>query len=115
MVALRLAPQSHRMGGCQVTSINDEVSKQNWGGIHKQNNLMITMNSSISKRGSPVLSKCWQQVSMLVGRFAVSYRPERYYMRGPGPKYRERHCIGDTEPDFAGKHEAAKGSDEQQW
>ncbi len=22
---------------------------------------------------------------------SVSYRPERHYMRGPGPKYRERH------------------------
>jgi hypothetical protein len=21
-----------------------------------------------------------------------AYRPERYYMRGPGPKYRERHA-----------------------
>jgi hypothetical protein len=21
----------------------------------------------------------------------VSYRPERYYMRGPGPKWREKH------------------------
>ena len=22
----------------------------------------------------------------------VAYRPERHYMRGPGPKYRERHA-----------------------
>ena len=22
----------------------------------------------------------------------VSYRPERHYMRGPGPKYREKHA-----------------------
>jgi hypothetical protein len=23
----------------------------------------------------------------------VSYRPERHYMRGPGPKYREKHPV----------------------
>jgi hypothetical protein len=23
--------------------------------------------------------------------FIVSYRPERHYMRGPGPKWREKH------------------------
>jgi hypothetical protein len=23
------------------------------------------------------------------------YRPERYYMRGPGPKWREKHGIAD--------------------
>ncbi len=23
---------------------------------------------------------------------SVAYRPERHYMRGPGPKYRERHA-----------------------
>jgi len=26
-----------------------------------------------------------------VGRFRDSYRPERHYMRGPGPKWHEKH------------------------
>jgi hypothetical protein len=25
------------------------------------------------------------------GRFRLHYRPERHYMRGPGPKWREKH------------------------
>jgi hypothetical protein len=28
----------------------------------------------------------------LVTRLFDTYRPELHYMRGPGPKYRERHC-----------------------
>jgi hypothetical protein len=71
---------------------------------------MTTMNSSISKRGLPVLSKCWKQVSILVGRFAVSYRPERYYMRGPGPKYRERHYTEDPAPIYRDNRNVSKGN-----
>jgi hypothetical protein len=26
---------------------------------------------------------------------ANSYRPEAHYMRGPGPKWREKHASGD--------------------
>jgi hypothetical protein len=26
-----------------------------------------------------------------VGKFRDSYRPERHYMRGPGPKWQEKH------------------------
>jgi hypothetical protein len=29
---------------------------------------------------------------MLVRAIAASYRPELHYMRGPGPKWREKHC-----------------------
>jgi hypothetical protein len=25
-----------------------------------------------------------------------SYRPEKHYMRGPGPKWRERHAHGEA-------------------
>jgi hypothetical protein len=28
---------------------------------------------------------------MLVNALFASYRPERHYMRGPGPKWREKH------------------------
>jgi hypothetical protein len=27
----------------------------------------------------------------LAGMLANQYRPERHYMRGPGPKWREKH------------------------
>ena len=27
-----------------------------------------------------------------------AYRPERHYMRGPGPKWREKHAVGPAAP-----------------
>jgi hypothetical protein len=32
----------------------------------------------------------------LVRGFLEPYRPERHYMRGPGPKWRERHALQST-------------------
>lgn len=34
----------------------------------------------------------WRRLLVMLVPVTVSYRPERYYMRGPGPKYRERHA-----------------------
>ena len=31
---------------------------------------------------------------MLITIDARTYRPEKYYMRGPGPKWREKHALG---------------------
>jgi hypothetical protein len=31
---------------------------------------------------------------MLITIDARTYRPEKYYMRGPGPKWREKHSLG---------------------
>ena len=31
---------------------------------------------------------------MLITIDARTYRPEKYYMRGPGPKWREKHARG---------------------
>ena len=38
----------------------------------------------------PLLAK-WLGLLGKLMPASVSYRPERHYMRGPGPKYRERH------------------------
>ena len=36
------------------------------------------------------------------------YRPELHYMRGPGPKWREKHCRTDrTDPAFGDPSKAA--------
>jgi len=34
----------------------------------------------------------------LVRAFSDSYRPERHYMRGPGPKWREKHGADPAMP-----------------
>jgi hypothetical protein len=36
----------------------------------------------------PIVARLWRD---LLDQFFDSYRPELHYMRGPGPKWRERH------------------------
>jgi hypothetical protein len=36
-----------------------------------------------------------------------SYRPELHYMRGPGPKWREKHAAIPARPSLAGAARAA--------
>ena len=43
-----------------------------------------------SKPHPPRLSR-WRWLLGKLVPATVTYRPERHYMRGPGPKYRERH------------------------
>jgi len=54
-------------------------------------------NTSISK----AVADLWQSVT--VGFFG-GYRPERHYMRGPGPKWRAKHAAPKiiSEPDLGG-------------
>jgi hypothetical protein len=44
--------------------------------------------------GKPSLLRpsLWRRLLMMLVPATASYRPERHYMRGPGPKYRERHA-----------------------
>jgi hypothetical protein len=35
------------------------------------------------------------------------YRPERHYMRGPGPKWRAKHARNTAEPDLGGMANAS--------
>jgi hypothetical protein len=44
---------------------------------------------------SPRLSG-WRRLLEKLVPASVAYRPERHYMRGPGPKYRERHPSYDA-------------------
>jgi hypothetical protein len=37
----------------------------------------------------------WRRLLIRLMPTHGSYRPELHYMRGPGPKYRERHAIPD--------------------
>ena len=50
--------------------------------------------------GRPPLfhSSLWRRLLVMLMPTTGSYRPERYYMRGPGPKYRERHGGGLLNP-----------------
>jgi hypothetical protein len=39
--------------------------------------------------------------------FSAGYRPEQHYMRGPGPKWREKHVATNPAPaDLEGRSES---------
>jgi hypothetical protein len=42
------------------------------------------------RRGAAVLARSWRR---LVGE---PYRPEKHYMRGPGPKWRAKYASGEA-------------------
>jgi hypothetical protein len=59
---------------------------------------MKSMHIGSTASGAPanlfrILARRWHRHA---GHLADPYRPERHYMRGPGPKSREKH-------DFSGK------------
>ncbi len=53
--------------------------------------------ANVSVNGSLDPSIRHSKWRLLLLKFTPSpavYRPERHYMRGPGPKYREKHPVG---------------------
>ena len=58
--------------------------------------------SSIGK----AVADLWRSVS---SELLTDYRPERHYMRGPGPKWRAKHAHRgvSAEPDFGGMAKAS--------
>jgi hypothetical protein len=62
-----------------------------------------------SKSKTPSIGKAvadlWRTVT---SELFTDYRPERHYMRGPGPKWREKHARpapDSASPDFPGLYE----------
>lgn len=43
-----------------------------------------------SMSSCPLRMPSWKK--LIVKLAPAAYRPERYYMRGPGPEYREKHA-----------------------
>jgi hypothetical protein len=44
------------------------------------------------EKASSLGPSLWLRLLLKLRPSPVAYRPERHYMRGPGPKYRERHA-----------------------
>jgi hypothetical protein len=51
-----------------------------------------------SRKPSLLRPPPWRRLLVMLLPVTVSYRPERYYMRGPGPKYREKHAGLQLDP-----------------
>jgi hypothetical protein len=51
-------------------------------------NIRFALTLAIGKARAALADACWT----LMGDQADRYRPEAHYMRGPGPKWREKHA-----------------------
>ena len=57
----------------------------------------------ISSTATSFLGSAVRKAGLILFRFLAgldgtprSYRPEAHYMRGPGPKWREKHALDDS-------------------
>jgi hypothetical protein len=55
------------------------------------------------------LARAVRDLQRTYGRALDSYRPELYYMRGPGPACRAKHTVADTAFALNDAHAAAPG------
>jgi hypothetical protein len=53
----------------------------------KKPSTLHASNPGMAELGAP-LAAAWRRLAAI---FASRYRPERHYMRGPGPKWQESH------------------------
>jgi hypothetical protein len=54
--------------------------------------MIVPTTAAVLSRLRANLEASWRGLwSWLVSDAAANYQPERYYMRGPGPKWREKH------------------------
>lgn len=62
------------------------------------------MDQRLSERGSTPAAAASAVSSLIKSLFSLlvldarAYRPEKYYMRGPGPKWREKHSHQGARP-----------------
>jgi hypothetical protein len=56
--------------------------------MHRQSLSVSTAVSSTAKTIWAALLNSWRALTIVDSN---TYRPEAYYMRGPGPKWREKH------------------------
>jgi hypothetical protein len=59
---------------------------------------IVVIGGARSSTPSPatILHPAAQRWQRQVARLFDPYRPERHYMRGPGPKCREKHGLSET-------------------
>jgi len=56
----------------------------------------VASNSAAWNQGTPSLRAAMVDLWRVLSKDMFNaYRPEKHYMRGPGPKWRERHTAGE--------------------
>jgi hypothetical protein len=59
----------------------------------KKPSILHASNPGMAELGAP-LAAVWRRLAAI---FAGRYRPERHYMRGPGPKWQQSHSARPTQ------------------
>ena len=54
----------------------------------------LTLASVLASAAVEAWTSLVNSLRMLIAIDARTYQPEKYYMRGPGPKWREKHDRG---------------------
>ena len=54
----------------------------------------LTLASVLASAAVEAWTSLVNSLRMLIAIDARTYQPEKYYMRGPGPKWREKHTRG---------------------
>jgi hypothetical protein len=82
-----------------MSSQDDTLIQRNRLGAHNArmtNAITIARPSpepaSLSRRDAPSLAAELAELRRALGDLLNPYRPERYYMRGPGPKWHAKHA-----------------------
>jgi hypothetical protein len=60
----------------------------------KKPSILHANNPGMAELGAP-LAAMWRRLAAI---FGSRYRPERHYMRGPGPKWQESHSASPAQP-----------------
>ena len=53
-----------------------------------------TLTSVLATAAEQARTSLVNSLRMLITIDVRTYQPEKYYMRGPGPKWREKHALG---------------------
>ena len=62
-----------------------------------------------SRKSTPLGDSIEKLVSSLIDNVFGLYRPEQHYMRGPGPKWREKH-LPQSQPAEAASHHRSEAA-----
>lgn len=54
----------------------------------------LTLASVLASAAVEAWTSLVNSLRMLIAIDARTYQPEKYYMRGPGPKWREKYALG---------------------
>ena len=103
-----LTPRTATISTLYLSSQDDPLIHHNRLRAHnaRMTNAIIVAKHGLepappSRRDTPGLAAEFAELRRALGDLLNPYRPERYYMRGPGPKWHAKHAAPIEEADVA--------------